>query len=207
MNKYGQYLDDESRNIMFHAAIDERAYAKVYEKYKMRVIEAELQAGKGTPELLKLFDKLQKVREGRGTKYLWVTVNPKEQDDIVGSLNFSIVKLQSKKWVKSIRWTFEQRGEIEEEMGKGIHLHMLVERCDETKRLDSARRTIHDIFDKWCGSTLHVKINRCYDNWVEDKIQYLQGNKWDDEKDDKISMDKLWRESIGIQSFYSWVRS
>lgn len=182
-----------------------KALAKVMLLESERAIRRELEQGKCNHKALQqLYDSNEysgtRVTEG----WYWITINPKEQDLIIQVLEAKIEKMVQKKNVASAMWTFEQRGESEEEMGKGVHTHILLK--NEGSRDDNFRRQIKVMFEGLCGSQLHIQIKKIPERWVDDKKEYLRGNKWDDQKDLKVEVDKIWREKFQLQTCYEYTK-
>lgn len=185
------------------AALREKAEDAVFiENYK-KILYNQLQNGKADEWLQEVYDIAENLRKGADVSNLWITVNPREQDNIIRILSNKIDKLVKKPFVKSLKWTFEQRGECNETKGTGIHIHMLLE-LKELSRLDNVKRSVHTIFDEVCGNKLCVDIRKVSDRRINDKIEYLQGNKWDTLKDDKILTDREWRKEEGLEDFYNF---
>lgn len=177
-----------------------------YKRCYRSVLRHQLQKGDCKNEILQtMYDREQDIRSMKDIKHIWLTVSP-EESKTIQDLHLGIENLKYKKYPQTMTWVFEQRGETEETAGVGIHFHMLLE-LNTDSRYDSIKRSIHTIFDKLCGNPLCVCIKPCYERWVQDKHDYLDGKKWDEEKDDKIMIDKLWRRKIGIQEKYTWVRN
>lgn len=200
--------DDESqyeRKLYNHYAdIRSKVEDKMYERLYALKLKAQLDRGTCKNKyLIGLYDEVKEIKNNSDIKNLWITVNPQENPEVLQDLQLAIEKLRYKKFVLKLQYSFEQRGETEEDAGKGVHLHMLLQR-DLSTRYDNVKRSIHNIFDKLCGNSLHVCIKPCYDSWVEDKVSYLQGQKWDEDKDDKVKYDKLWRDKLGLKPTYTF---
>lgn len=179
----------------------EKAEDQIFiESYK-KILYNKLQNGKADAWLQENYDQSEALRKGADVKNLWITINPKHDDNVVAILRKRMEKLSSKPFVKELRWTYEQRGECSDTKGTGVHLHMLLGLKDFS-RLDNVKRSIHTTFDDICGNKLCVDIRKVSDVRVNDKIEYLQGNKWDADKDDKILTDIEWRKDEGLESFY-----
>lgn len=200
MKSWDEKLDMEED--MLFTLYDMEATKQVYLKYKKITIEQKLAKGVAHPRIQKLYDESQEFRQGKDVRFLWITINPDETKAQLGDLMNSVLKLRYKKFVVQMEVVYEQRGETEEDRGKGYHCHILLEFKDV--RYDNVKRSIHTIFDKLCGTSLHVNVKPCYEKWLQDKKQYLRGNKWDEEKDDKIQQDKLWRQEFNIDPLYTY---
>jgi hypothetical protein len=143
-------------------------------------------------------------------------VNKKEQNNYIGffTLNFSeetslencqtaISNITSKKWMTSWAYSFEQRGEHIDEV-KGIHIHLIFIR--NNKRPGSCCSEIFNTYKNLQGRPFNkVKENdyKFYPfDFLADKMQYIQGNKWDINKEQKVNIDKQWRKKNKLKMVY-----
>jgi len=131
------------------------------------------------------------------TGYWWFTFTIDKSrftdGDYLERLKKKVNKFITKKVVKRAIWCYEL---TKEEMP---HVHMLIE-------VDNENPVAKHTFDKGVVNTFkdvgHVKTKKCPEEWVKDKVQYLLGNKWDEEKEDMITKDREWRQSVDLQPYY-----
>lgn len=129
---------------------------------------------------------------------LW-TINPRMDTDL-GEFMKKIIKATKKKWVKHYIFSIEQRGKTDIEMGRGIHCHMYVE-VDKKKRIYECRREMYNTFKHLVGNRKHVMVSYAKD--PTNFIKYCMGIKKDEEKDDMIKYDKLWRKKNELEDYYT----
>jgi hypothetical protein len=131
----------------------------------------------------------------------WITVNPKPDVDLDIILK-SIQNFCHRKAVRDYQFSIEQRGETEEEIGKGIHSHILLKW--ERKQNKYIKQFLIESVKRLVGnySSSIINIRRITSDIYQDKLDYLNGLKWDKEKDQKIKMDKLFREKNNILCIY-----
>lgn len=131
----------------------------------------------------------------------WITVNPKPDVDIQLVLK-CVLNFCKRKAVKDYHFSIEQRGESEEEIGKGIHSHILVKWDRKQNKyvkqflIESVKRLVGNY------SPAILNIRRITSDIYQDKLDYLDGKKWDEEKDIKIKWDKIYRERNNILCIY-----
>lgn len=131
----------------------------------------------------------------------FVTLNWKP-DVNLSDVKIRINKVLKKKWISEYYYTFEQRGESEEECGKGIHTHMLL--IDTGKTIPAqVKREIYSSVKSYVGNINHVDVRKVEKDWIEDKLQYMSGEKWDEGKDLKCKIDVLFRQRNNLKEMYS----
>lgn len=110
-----------------------------------------------------------------------------------------LFKIIQKKWIKTYYYTHEQRGEILPDLGKGYHVHLLIEsKC--SKPQSQVHREVYNTAKHLIGNHRHIDCRKVPQTWVNDKIDYLKGNKWDEEKDAKLQMDIIFRDKNGLKN-------
>lgn len=131
----------------------------------------------------------------------WCTVNPKPEVDITAFVS-QIHRVMNRSLVEQCVYTFEQRGENINELGKGVHMHAII--WPGKSYSTSFCKHFRDAVSNLVGCpNKHIWIVKAKGNWVNEKMNYLKGIKWDREKDKKCAFDKEWRSAIGIQPWYS----
>lgn len=133
----------------------------------------------------------------RGFWWFTFTINPslfRDRSEYLSRLKKKVEKFVRKKCVKRAIWTFELTKE------EVPHSHLLMELSDENP---IARHT----FEKGTLNTFkdvgYVKQKPAPQEWVADKVKYLLGEKWDEEKESMINNDRVWREKEGLDPFYT----
>lgn len=131
----------------------------------------------------------------------WITVNPMPEaklDIILKSLqNFT-----NRKAVRDYHYTIEQRGESEHEIGKGMHAHLLLKW--DRRQNKYVKQFLIESCKRIVGNYSHniLNIRRITPDIYQDKLDYLQGKKWDKDKDLKIKFDKVFRDKNNILDIY-----
>lgn len=144
----------------------------------------------------------RKMEVSLNRNYYWITINPVEGDFDKFKDKLDYV-LSLKNFSKSnYHYVYEQRGKTLDDMGRGYHVHML---CDKPKNTTPSQMTreLFNNFKHFCGNLKAIQVQTIPQTWYSDKIEYLKGNKWDDDKDESVFINKPWRESRGLKHLYS----
>ena len=140
--------------------------------------------------------------------FFLITINPKEEFWTGDKFNYffnQCLKLQTYRWTEEFYLFFEQRGESNNELGKGAHAHIvLTKHKTERKRLID---NLNSCFSRICGepfiNTINVKNKKF--GWLEETLnEYLIEQKKDDDKLNKVKFDAIWRNEMNIQNKYYW---
>lgn len=141
------------------------------------------------------------IREPLIVDYYFITVNPKPDVklDLFLKLLGNFVK---RKPVVDYSYVIEQRGETEADAGVGFHAHLLVSwNRNMTKKV---RQYAGETFKRVIGSNNNniININKIPKEFWNDKLDYMNGLKWDEEKESKLKIDKIFREQNNILHIY-----
>jgi len=142
----------------------------------------------------------QEYKKDDGSKFLFITINykPNTTLEAISKMTTNIV---TKKWVSKYYYTFEQRGKTQETCGEGIHTHIILQNVD--KPMSQIHREIHNTVKNYVGNKLHVDVKQYPTKFLSEKIDYIKGLKWDEDKLQKVEMDKLFRLKNNLEIFYS----
>lgn len=134
-------------------------------------------------------------------KYMWITVNPEFEDKPLDSVTKLLIKQVTKycrkKSISNAIWSYEQKGENEENMGTHPHCHMLVE-FDTTPKRSVFQREIKNTFKDLCkdwDAFIHCRV--CQIEHIERRIKYMQKRNHGDKLD--VVMNKTWRIKYGLE--------
>jgi len=133
--------------------------------------------------------------------YYFLTVNPKPSITLEELLK-TIQKAMQKKWISYYLYVIEQRGENIEELGKGIHTHIIfnkgIKHCKVIKEMSNTFKGLCDV------SNFHLfNIASIGDEEKKRKIEYITGTKADEEKHLKQEMDIIFRQEKKLKSYYT----
>lgn len=130
------------------------------------------------------------------SKIVWLTINPKPQISF-SDFKKTVDKFLTRTFVRNVKYVYEQRGETEETMGKGFHVHILY---DKDKCVSPSQMTtyIQNSFKHCVGNLKSIDIKFYLTAIREEKEQYLLGNKWNEDKSPKLAIDIKWRQSLQL---------
>jgi len=136
------------------------------------------------------------------SKYIFITINPNSRIELLDFIK-KIEKMMSKKWITNYLYVYEQRGETEDEMGKGFHYHGILEK--PTKPYSHMIRELSNSMNSICDtSNFHFfNIKSISEEECQRKIIYITAQKADVEKHKKQDMDIVWRQKNNLKSFYN----
>lgn len=205
-------LNEEKWRSDFIREIDIQAYKEhlrklCLERHRLRFLLQE----NLSEEEKKLYQDIKQMREKeqeqskKYTKYMWICCNPHSLITLDEFMKI-VRKAMSKLWLQQSEYLYviEQRGETEEEAGKGFHFHALYVKPDNKKYCEVIRE-MERTFNK-ATDTSNIHFYRHYGVSEEEfkrKIGYLVSDKADEAKHLKQRMDKYWRPKVGLQDYYS----
>lgn len=151
-------------------------------------------------EVLKISSKLVKgTRNISVTGYWWFTftINPAlfiHKEEYLHRLKKQVEKAMTKKCVGRAVWNYELTKD-------GVpHSHCLIQ-MDEDNLISKDK--LFKGFQNTFKDVGFVKFIHTNEEWVQDKIEYLKGNKWDEDKLEMITEDIRWRFENGINQIYT----
>jgi len=186
-------------DIQFKRRAMERVVSQYYYNHFNKLIMEE-----NVEEILPLFRQIKKdindVQDN--TNYIFLNVNPAPNHSLL-SFQQLIEKSLKKKWIKSYMYVLEQRGENQEELGKGFHTHMIIEK-DDTKQYTQAIKEMGRTFSKVCDTSNYHLFNgsKIKDIDMDKRRNYIIGRKADPSKWLKQDMDIPWRNENFLKSYY-----
>lgn len=158
-------------------------------------------------EELEEYQSILRNKNGNGGAlhmYYFVTVNCKS-DVQLHELFKKVSKYVNRKFVQEAEYVFEQRGSNELEMGKGLHVHILVKQrgdCHDGQFKQNTRNTFKGLVG---NPQTHVDIRAVKEAYVSDKRDYMRGQKTGEGKAEKVEMDRIYREQNNIQEYYTHI--
>lgn len=169
-----------------------------YWKYKLDTDE-------GLKEVFPILKKLNIIKEERDKEkdsdYIFITVNPR--DDVnFWSFYKKVNDVIKKKWITQYAYSFEQRGETDNDVGFRPHAHILLYR--KGKSYSEIVREFKSSFRKMCNvDNEHILNFKIVKMGTELQIvNYISGDKKDDWKLPKVVNDRKWREINNLQNVY-----
>lgn len=134
-------------------------------------------------------------------EWYFITINPKPEADLKIFMKL-LTNFVKRKPVSHWFYNIEQRGETVADAGRGFHSHLLV--AWDKKQNKYLRQFCIATFKRVIGkpNDHNINIRRIGPELVQDKLDYLNGEKWDVEKDEKLEIDKIFRLQNNISILY-----
>lgn len=135
------------------------------------------------------------------TNYAFITINPKP-DVPLTEFRKAVDKASKKTFIKKSLYVIEQRGENLDELGKGFHTHMLIDKGDyrPSHMMREFERTFKNLCDTSNPSCFNIRP--CKENDLRKRQKYMLGSKKDPSKHLKQKFDKVFREKFVIRDYY-----
>lgn len=189
--------------------IKRRAYDEVIKRIYMDELLMHLEKGEYGGQVQKVYNevkayKQEKEESKKKDYYGFFTFNFKPSITLLDVQNF-IGKLISKTWLSEWYYTIEQRGETLDELGKGIHIHFLFKRNIKPSHTN---REIYNTFKKYTDTPQEIIFKTAFKyypkKFLNDKLDYMTGKKWDEDKLQKVIMDKEFRKKNNLNIIYKY---
>jgi len=148
---------------------------------------------------------LKEMKEKKDDKfksdYLFITINPSPNVSIIEFLKL-LPRIDKKVWIKQYLYVIEQRSENLAELGKGFHLHLLINKGDF--RFSHASREFVTLFKGICDTSNHqiFNISMCKECDLKKRQNYMLARKADPAKWLKQDMDIEFRKKYNIPAYY-----
>lgn len=200
------------RNLRIKSQAREEFERNIYKKY----FSLQLRNGQyGSPIITELNNQIKVMQDAELEKQdaknpigYFITLCP-HPDLVLPQETFKLVKdMVSKVWIKNYVYSFEQRGITEEEIGKGVHSHIIVLRDGyrPSKADKELRYTAGKYGDTSIDKTVYYKSDPIYNRLeLRNRVQYIVGEKKSTEhnhKDIKQFYDKPFRDRFGLKDYY-----
>jgi len=155
--------------------------------------------------LIKEINDYEKKKDEETTKsdYCFITISPDPAKNVsLPEFKKAIEKASKKSFIKKSLYVIEQRSATEEEMGYGMHCHLLINKGDY--RMSHMRRefarNFKDMVDTDNPGPFNFKL--CKSKDLINRQTYMLGDKKDPLKQQKQKIDKLWRAKVNINEYY-----
>lgn len=176
--------------------------------YEIEKLEAE--SGKTNNQFLKeKYEYLKKLRaKTSNAHYAMISIRP-QIDQKFDDFERFIHRVVKKCWLKdNCLWVFEQKGESEAEMGKGLHCHILftLHGIKHGSKQKSKKQCLDELLtmienEDWIlPQGIHIQT---YPQKDKEKVHnYLLGKKAPEEKEKSQEFDAIYREKNNIKKSY-----
>lgn len=129
--------------------------------------------------------------------FYFVTINPKPDIPFDQFKNACDKYFGKRKYI----YTYEQRGKTIDEVGKGYHLHFIHPK--KSYDINHIRKELLRIFGEYVGNSKHIDIRGCPESYLQDKILYMKGHKWDEGKKSAVDINIEFRKKYFLDSIYN----
>jgi len=139
-----------------------------------------------------------------GNLYCFITINPDVKKINLETFRKKVDKLVNRNIFKAVKFVYEQRGQTPEDRGKGFHCHIIARR-----NLDYKPNKVSSLIKNSCKGLCNVdneallNIRWLHMDYVDDKIDYIEGTKTDEGKDVKQEQDVIFRKEQNIDKVYN----
>lgn len=139
--------------------------------------------------------------------HIFLTINPPPQMMLMDFQKTIEKTLQTTKglklWIEGYLYVLEQRGENEDELGKGFHTHILIKLRDHKKKSHIDRELKNQWKNTLDTDNYHI-FNIKYIDQEEQlrKQNYMLGRKSESIKHLKQDMDIIWRQNNQLKKYY-----
>lgn len=162
--------------------------------------------GKLPEKFQKLQDEIEALRNEVKAQsrrdLIFLTVNPKPDVDLE-AFKAEVEAIAKRKMFVSGHWCFEQRGQTEDEIGKGVHAHFAMIRDSTYKPSKIAKILSESLLKKGIiGHAKHVDVRQYPVKFLPDKLAYMEGKKWDEGKEPAVKLNKQWRVQNDLKNIY-----
>jgi len=149
------------------------------------------------------YQKLKLAKSQRkGNLWLYLTINPKKD---ISFFDFkpAILRFVKRKMFSQFFYSYEQRSSTQENLGQGFHIHLLLKRNIKVPP-NKVIRNSKNSFKKFTNvNNSQIFFYRwCPQEYLNDKVAYIKGNKTGEGKEIKHEMDIEWRQIMGLKEFY-----
>lgn len=182
-----------------------RAYLKAIQDAEAHYLRQRIEDDdfEGLPELEEIYRKIKNRNKNGGAlyEYEFITVNCAPGVPL-SHVQRKVEKFVNRKIVKSAEWVYEQRASTEDQMGFGMHVHMLVQQSGAKFHAEFTR-SARSTFKTLVGNDNAVHVLGCKNvKDVERRRKYMSGEKNSEEKMRKVVIDKLWRRKENLLEYY-----
>jgi len=150
--------------------------------------------------LMKVINQEKAKADESKSDFCFITVNPAPGVPL-SDFRKAVEKSVKKTFIKKSLYVLEQRGETMEELGKGFHTHILIDKGDF--RPSHLRREFARTFSKVCDtSNPHCfNVNYCKIEDLPKRQKYMLGVKSDPKKHQKQRIDRPFRRKFAIKDY------
>lgn len=191
-------LDNDLQSKILMECIQQR-----YRKHFNRLLDEE--DAEATLPLLKEINDYERKKDEETVKsdYCFITLSPDPAKNVsLCEFKKTVEKASKKSFIKKSLYVIEQRSDTEENMGSGMHCHMLINKGDY--RMSHMKREFKQTFKNMidCDNPGPFNFKLCKEKDLQKRQTYMLGDKKDEAKQLKQIIDKKWRVKCNIEEYY-----
>ncbi len=193
-----QAVVDGELEIEARTSFKKKQYSQLFGlKAKLGILPSDLQA------LQNQIDELtNRVKSQNRKDLVFITINPKPEVSLEKFLTI-VHHTANRKMFLHGSYCLEQRGTTLEDIGKGMHAHFAMERDKSYKPSKIAKNISNSLLKQdIIGHAKHVDVRQYPMKFLQDKIEYMSGNKWDKGKEEAVKINKTWRVQNDLKNIY-----
>ena len=194
-------------------------YTDTHKKFRqsllMKIHHLEYELGESNQDLKKIIERLSmKKSEKSGNLWCWITISPDPKKitdalSVVELINHTIKKC-NRAIIEDWKFCVEQRTDNINNFDKiypnvGIHIHILCRRNLKYKPSKFCKN-FRNSWKPWVHNVNNdkfVNMKWCPNDYLQDKLDYMNGQKTGDMKDKKCICDSYMRKKCGFLPLYT----
>lgn len=149
-----------------------------------------------------------KKHKKKVSDYVWLTINLRPDHNLSPSeFVRKIVQLCSQSKIAEYHFVVEQRGKETFDL-KSLHTHILLKRSPHTMPAH-IKQSAQVIFKKYCDvkNKNILNFHVCPEEFIQDKLDYIEGDKDGLDKDRRIATDRVMRKQYQLFDVYSSIQN
>lgn len=143
-------------------------------------------------------EKMMDRETEKDRKIFFITVNPVPTVSDVDFVTFIQDRLMKRVIMKGAHYVFEQRSQAYP--AHGFHCHMVLEKRMSPKQIHDR---IFNTVKSMVGHPKHVDVRVYPYSFLDEKLAYMRGEKWDEEKQECVTLTKQWQKTLDIQRIFT----
>lgn len=138
-------------------------------------------------------------------KFFFITINPDNSQIRIRKFLQKIASICNRAFVEKYYYTIEQRGKTMKDMGQGFHAHLIIfpKYNKKKKCLAEIQRDIYSTCKNFTGNIKHIDVKEYPIEFLDDKIKYLKGEKFEEDKLESCKINAAFRKKNNIDILYT----
>ncbi len=150
-------------------------------------------------DYLQIYKTLTAVIKG-GANFTFITISISDDSKLKKFVE-KVAWFVKRKYVDKHFYSFEQRSKPDDKKEYGVHVHIIAS-YRKMIVLNQFEKNVHTTFSAYATDAA-IYMNFIMDEYIEDKVNYLNGDKWSDHKQLLVTQDVVWRNKNSLQDYYT----